>query len=389
MVEVFVKMQNIKQNVREAASGVLLLLSALIALIWANSPWDKVYQEILHYPVGFSLGDEAISFSLHHFVNDGLMAIFFFVVGLEIKKELVVGELSTPKKALFPLFAAIGGMFVPALFYLAFNGEGSPGRMGWGIPMATDIAFAIGVLSLLSKRIPHVLKVFLMALAIVDDLGAVLVIAFFYSQAISSQFLAFTGLAVFIIFCVRKMGFHNNFLYFFLGCCLWFIVLKSGVHATVAGVIMGLMTPAGGPAESLIKRWHPYTIWLIMPVFAFFNAGVHLKSGFSFSEFLYHPVSVGVFLGLLLGKPLGILLFSYLARFFNLSDWPAGFSWVRLTGIGFLAGIGFTMSLFISHLSFFESHPELSVYSKLGILLASLLAMIAGLLILFFAKNKR
>ena len=369
----------------EASAGVLLLMSAGLALAWANSSWQGVYTAILHYPLGLQWGDMSFSLSLHHWVNDGLMTIFFFAVGLEIKKELCAGELSTPKKAALPIFAAIGGMLVPALCYLIFN-AGSSAYVGWGIPMATDIAFAVGVLSLLSKRIPFSLKIFLLALAIVDDLGAVLVIAFFYSQEIMWPFLAYAGLTAFIVFCADKIGIQNRLSYLFLGLCLWLFVLKSGVHASVAGVILGL-TLSARPA--LVEEMHPYVIWLIMPVFAFFNAGVAFSSGgFSFYEFLSHPVSLGVISGLLIGKPLGILLFSFLALRLKLASLPVGFSWPKLTGIGFLAGIGFTMALFISHLSF-ESMPEFNTYSKLGILLASMLAMLIGLVVLFFSSQKK
>ena len=397
----------------EAGTGVFLLFAALVALFWANSPWSDLYYKILHTTIGLNLGGWALSFSLHHWVNDALMVIFFFVVGLEIKRELSMGELADPKKAALPIFAAIGGMLVPALFYLFFNFSG-PARMGWGVPMATDIAFAVGVLSLVSKRVPFSLKVFLLALAIVDDLGAVLVIAFFYSQSISGAFLAFAGLVICLIFCAQKIGIKHISFYVVLGVCLWFFVLESGVHATVAGVILGLMCPASrlqnrkhklhkiqelsasppsykrvkkiiglshdlhAPAHRLIEDLHPYVTWIVMPVFAFFNAGVQLKTGFSWGEFIGHPVSLGILFGLVLGKPIGILLFSFLAVWLKWAVWPTGFNRRRLVGVGFLAGIGFTMALFISHLSF-ELHPEQAIYSKLSILLASLLAMLIGL----------
>ena len=404
----------------EASTGVVLLCSAVLALLWANSPWSEVYYKILHYPLEIHLGDFSLSLSLHHWVNDALMVIFFFVVGLEIKRELSVGELSTPKKAALPIFAALGGMIVPALFYFIFNSQGISQR-GWGIPMATDIAFAIGVLSLMSKRVPFSLKVFLLALAIVDDLGAILVIAFFYTQKISGPFLALSGLIVFIIFCAKKGGIKSVLFYIVCGFGLWFCVLQSGVHATVAGVILGLMCPAGriknkeekwdnirdlspsgvpsyktakklrymihdlhSPAHRLIEELHFYVAWLIMPIFAFFNAGVKLQSGFSFIEFSSHPVSMGILFGLFLGKPIGIVLFSYIAIQLKLAIWPKDFNWRKLTGVGFLAGIGFTMALFISHLSF-SNYPELAIYSKLSILLASLLAMLAGLIFIFFS----
>ena len=400
-----------------ASTGLVLLFSSLLALVWANSSHYEIYHKILHYPLGLSAGSELFVFSLQHWVNDGLMALFFFVVGLEIKKELVEGELSTFKKAILPVFSALGGMLVPAFFYLLFNKTG-PAQAGWGIPMATDIAFAVGVLSLVSKRIPPNLKIFLLALAIVDDLGAVLVIAFFYSKTLSFFYLLLAGLSTLLVFCATKIGIRNRVLYILFGLALWLFVLKSGVHATVAGVILGLICPAGGkgrgkkqaqqallnslqnkaqpapykelkkqarlvlsvysPAHRGIKDMEFFVNKLIMPLFAFFNAGVRMESGFSFMEFMSHPVSLGIFLGLFLGKPLGILLFSFLALRLKWAVWPAGFNWWRLTGLGFLAGIGFTMALFIAHLSF-DSQPELSVYAKLSILLASGLAMLIGL----------
>ena len=371
-----------------ASTGIVLLFSALLALLWANSAYYNLYEKIQHYPLGFHWQGLAFSFSLHHWVNDGLMAIFFFVVGLEIKKEMAIGELSSVKKALLPIFSAIGGMLVPALFYLAFNGEGLAQR-GWGIPMATDIAFAVGALSLISKRIPVGLKVFLLALAIVDDLGAVLVIAIFYSKSLSFVFLTLSALMACVVFGALRAGLKSRIFYISCGLGLWFFVLKSGVHATVAGVVLGLMCPARShssysPAGMWIKTLSPFVDKLIMPLFAFFNAGVKIGSDFSFMEFLSHPVSLGIFGGLLLGKPLGILLFSYLALKMKWAVWPQGFNWRRLTGVGFLAGIGFTMALFISHLSF-ESQPYL-MYSKLSILLASLLAMLIGLSFLIFSS---
>ena len=404
----------------EASAGVMLLISALAALFLANSPWAATYDSILHFPVSLHIGNFALSHSLHHWVNDALMVIFFFVAGLEIKRELTVGELATPKKAALPIFAAVGGMLIPAMCYLLFNMYGS-GEEGWGIPMATDIAFAVGALSLMSGRVPLSLKVFLLTLAIVDDLGAVLVIAFFYSHGIASQFLAFAGLMLFLIYCAKKAGIKHFAFYIFCGIVTWFFVLKSGVHATVSGVILGLMTPAAWftnrqeklanirkltqqmpsykevqqiirsarglhtHADRLIESMHPYVTWFIMPTFAFFNAGVSLPVDFSFMEFIAHPVSIGVLTGLLIGKPIGILLFSFLAIRWKLAEWPEGFNWMRLAGVGCLAGIGFTMSLFISHLSF--NVFELTVYSKLSILVASVLAMLIGLSLLAISHS--
>ena len=407
----------------QASAGIILLISGLAALFLANSPWSKFYTTIIHYPFSIHLGGFSLSYSLQHWVNDALMVIFFFVVGLEIKRELHQGELASPKKAALPIFAAIGGMLVPALIYLIFNSTEETTRIGWGIPMATDIAFAVGILSLASKRVPLSLKVFLLALAIVDDLGAVLVIAFFYSQEILPRFLGFAGFTIFLIYFAKKTGIKHYLFYISTGVCLWFFILKSGVHPTIAGVILGLLSPSQKTAHPektlakirnltesdisyknsqkvihlsqslhsttyhLIELLHPYVNWFIMPVFAFFNAGVAFKSGFSTLELLHHPVSLGILLGLVIGKPLGILLFSCLAVHFKLAVWPSDFSWARLTGVSFLAGIGFTMALFISHLSF-GSLPEISVYSKISILIASLIAMVMGLLILLlFAKN--
>ena len=406
----------------EASAGIVLLISALLALFLANSPWVNVYESILHFPVSLHIGNFVLSHSLHHWVNDALMVIFFFVAGLEIKRELTVGELSSPKKAALPIFAAIGGMLIPACCYLFFNLHTS-GESGWGIPMATDIAFALGALSLMSGRVPLALKVFLLTLAIVDDLGAVLVIAFFYSQNISSQFLTFAAAILFFIYCAKKAGINNLIFYTFCGASMWFCILKSGVHATVSGVILGLMTPAEWlksrqhkledirdltqqmpsykqvrkiiraakglhtHAHRLIEDLHPYVTWLIMPVFAFFNAGVTLPSDFSLSGFISHPVSIGVLLGLIVGKPLGIVFFSFITIRLKLAEWPEGFNWMRLLGVGFLAGIGFTMSLFISHLSFEVS--ELTMYSKLSILIASVIAMLIGLLLLVFSVRSK
>ena len=369
----------------EAAGGLALLFSASAALILANSSWGAgVYESILHFPTHLQFSRFVLPHTLHHLVNDGLMVIFFFMAGLEIKRELAVGELSAPKKAALPIFAALGGMAVPALFYWSFN----QGEMlkGWGIPMATDIAFAVGALSLMSKRVPLQLKVFLLTLAIVDDLGAVLVIAFFYSQQIISLYLAFSVLTLFFIYGAKKAGVNNLLFYSFCGVGLWFFVLNSGVHATVAGVILGLMTPVEDQhthADYLIEKLHPFVTWIIVPVFAFFNAGVALGGEFSWGEFASHPVTAGVLTGLVIGKPVGILLFSLLAVRLNMAQLPAGFSLLRLTGVGFLAGIGFTMSLFISHLSF--DSAELAMYSKLSILTASVLAMIVGLSLLALA----
>ncbi len=406
----------------EASAGFVLLFFVLLALLLANSSWSDFYDKIVYYPVSVQWGDFSLSYSLQHWVNDGLMVIFFFVVGLEIKRELVVGELSSSKKAALPIIAAIGGMVVPALIYLSFNYHDVLAQRGWGIPMATDIAFALGVLSLVSKRVPLLLKVFLMFLAIVDDLGAVLVIAFFYSNQIAGQYLAFAGLIIFLIYCIGKIGITHPLVYIILGVCLWLSILNSGVHPTIAGVILGFLCPCRTksnkqeektakmkkllaslssyketkkliqearsfhtPTHTLIEVLHPYVAWFIMPAFAFFNAGVSFDPSFSISDFFSHSVSLGIIFGFLIGKPVGILLFSFLAVRLDLATLPSDFKWSQFVGVSFLAGIGFTMALFISHLSF-SSQYELAMYSKVSILFASFFAMVIGLCFIWFVK---
>ncbi|MGE0763104.1 MAG: Na+/H+ antiporter NhaA [Bdellovibrionales bacterium] len=367
----------------EASSGLLLLAVTAVALLWANSPWQESYENLLHWPFFNS--------TLHHWINDGLMVIFFFVVGLEIKRELTLGELSDRRRAALPMVAALGGMIVPALFYSLLNWQGV-GRAGWGIPMATDIAFAVGVLTLFGRKVPLALKVFLLALAIVDDLGAVLVIALFYTQKIS---LLSLGLAVFglcLIVLLRRMNVRHFWVYWIMGILIWYQVLQSGVHATVAGVILGLMTPVHplpgqtkSPLDQLIHQLHGLVSFLIMPIFALANAGVHLGSSPQASAemappLLSHPITQGVILGLLLGKPIGVVLFSWLAIKMNWATMPRGVSWRHMLAAGSLAGIGFTMALFISNLAL--KTPELEHYSKSGILIASALAAGLGILML-------
>lgn len=357
----------------EAASSLILLGLTVIAMAWANSPFQNSYQAILHFPIG--------PYDLHFWINDGLMAIFFFVVGLEIKRELTVGELASPRKAALPILAAAGGMIVPAAIYTAFNFSG-PGAHGWGIPMATDIAFAMGVLAL-SGRVPFALKVFLLALAIVDDLGAVLVIAIFYTTELSLGSMALALLATTAVVCLRAAGVRLFLVYWIVGALLWWAVLKSGVHATVAGVVLGLLTPAKplkgetkSPLEVLVEALHPWVNYLIMPVFALANAGVVISSGTGIVEVLHHPVSVGVILGLFFGKPMGILLACWLGVKFGVAQLPHCVSWRQLLAVGFIAGIGFTMALFISGLAL--RNPDLEAYSKLGILIGSTLSALVG-----------
>lgn len=407
----------------QTSSGILLLGSAILALIFANSPLKDWYNDLLHFPLSIGFGNFLLEMSLHHWVNDGLMVIFFFVVGLEIKRELVGGSLSSRKEAFLPFIAALGGMVVPALIYIAFN-TSQESIIGWGIPMATDIAFAVGVLAFI-LNIPLSLKIFLLALATIDDLGAVLVIASFYSTELSGFWISISGVVVFLTFCFRHLRVHSYFIYIILGTILWFAILKSGIHATIAGVILGLMTPARplfsrksdvdeelkqlllknkpttyqlektaqklrslqSPAQLLIDRLHGWVSFTIMPVFAFCNSGLRFDSEFSFSDFSSSPVFYGIFLGLFVGKPVGIFLFSWISVHLKWTQWPAHIRPFHILGVGCLAGIGFTMALFISSLSL-SYNPVLENYSKASIFLASLLSGIVGFLILFICNKK-
>ncbi len=422
----------------QTSSGVLLMIVTVFAMIWANSPFYHTYELMLELPVGFKLGAIEVTKTLHHWVNDGLMVIFFFVVGLEIKRELIIGELSSPRKAALPMFAALGGMIVPALIYTAFN-IGTPAISGWGIPMATDIAFAVGVLTLMSRKVPLALKIFLLALAIVDDLGAVLVIALFYTSNISAPALGVAAVGLFATLFLKFAGIRRFLVYWVLGAIVWFAVLKSGVHATVAGVILGLMTPVApfynlsripeffkelvgtinngiaeasknsaqlnyetvhalermeeivaesrSPLDRLIHTLHPWVSFGIMPIFALFNAGVHISGDFTIQSFLSQPIALGVILGLFVGKPIGVLLFSWLAIKLNLAQLPKGVTWHHMIAVGCLAGIGFTMALFVAHLAL--KIPEVEIYAKLGILVASICAAVVGMVILSFTKDTK
>lgn len=409
----------------QAGSGIVLLAAAVLALIFANTSLREVYEALLHYPIALSFGDFVFEMTLHHWVNDGLMVIFFFVVGLEIKVELVQGSLSSRKTAFLPFIAALGGMAAPAVIYIFFN-AGQDSAAGWGVPMATDIAFALGVLAFVSRRVPLSLKIFLLALATIDDLGAVLVIAGFYSSNISGFWISLSGLLVFLIFCFRQLRVYSYFVYLILGVCLWFVILKSGVHSTIAGVILGLMTPvrpffrksdvneewsrlmASGektpgykveqmkkklhglrpPAQFLIDRLHRFVGFVVMPLFAFFNSGLTVKGGeFDFAKWVFHPVFLGIFLGLFIGKPLGVFLFSWASVKLGWAEWPEGVNGRHILGVGCLAGIGFTMALFISNLSL-NYDSALSGYSKGSIFLASLLSGIVGFVILFLSRKR-
>jgi NhaA family Na+:H+ antiporter len=364
----------------EASSGIVLAICTVLAMVAANSSLSSDYFALLKINV--------LGLSIQHWINDGLMAIFFFVIGMEIKKELVAGELSSPKKAALPMAAAIGGMVVPALFYFYFN-QGTPYLSGWGIPMATDIAFALGVLTLFGKKVPLSLKIFLLALAIVDDLGAVIVIAVFYTDKINLLALASATLFYGVMIFSRQYRVRKYSVYVLIGIGVWISVLLSGVHATVAGVIIGLLTPykflkeenselTYSPLEDLVHKLHPWVSFGIMPIFALANAGISLQ-GLDFFELVQNPVHQGVAIGLALGKPIGITLFSFVAVGLGIGQLPSDLRWSYILSVGFLAGIGFTMALFISSLALPESQE---VFSKTGILVGSLISALLGAFLL-------
>ena len=362
----------------EAAGGLVLMAAALAALIVANSPLSERYFALLH-TVWSGL-------SVAHWVNDGLMAIFFLMVGLEIKREVLAGGLSTWGQRALPGFGALGGMVVPALIYIAIN-WGNPETMGgWAIPAATDIAFALGVLSLLGKRVPISLKVFLAALAIIDDLGAVVIIAFFYTSGLSMPMLLASLATLVILIAMNRLGVRRLFPYLLVGGVLWFFVLQSGVHATLAGVALALCIPMGKPEEEarspllfLEEKLHSWVAFAVVPIFGFANAGVSL-TGISM-ENLIDPVPLGVALGLLVGKQVGVFLLAALAIRMGLAKMPEGSNWIQLYGVALLCGIGFTMRLFIGNLAF-PGSPHLVDEVKVGVLMGSIFAAIAGVTVL-------
>jgi NhaA family Na+:H+ antiporter len=362
----------------------------VMALAWANSPWTGSYFHLWHTDPTFGFAGSHLSKPLHVWINDGLMALFFLLVGLEIKRETLVGELASFRKAALPLAAALGGMIVPAVFYFLFN-RGGPGAAGWGVPMATDIAFALGVLALLGDRAPMSLKVFLAALAIADDIGAVLVIAFFYTANISWISLGIGALFFAALIVANRAGARHPLIYIVLGLGLWIAFFRSGVHATVAGVLLAITIPARQSVNSespMLRFEHtllPWNKYVIMPVFALANAGVLLGSGAARS--LADPISLGVICGLVLGKPIGIVLFSWLATQCRIASMLDGISWRQIAGVGLLGGIGFTMSLFIANLAFGNT-PALDT-AKVAILAASVVSGVAGAVVLLKRTRPR
>lgn len=416
----------------EAAGGLVLLFNAALAIIWANSPWHESYDHLWHIKLTIGLGSFSMSESLHFWINDGLMTIFFLVAGYEIKRELRDGELADMKRASLPIAAALGGMLVPAAFYLMLNPSG-PARDGWGIPMATDIAFAVGILSLLGKRIPAAMRILLLALAIIDDLGAILVIAIFYTSSIDNQGLLVVGLGLLLLFTWRKAAIRPGLLYMIPVITLWYGFWKAGIHPTLAGVIVGLSAPAkawvsrealvrvatnsleefrlktrGGNYDEhdilpplrriiLVAReaispvvhaeavFHPWVAFFIMPLFALANAGVNLGS-ISLATTSDIMVLTGIIAGLAVGKPFGVMLFSWVAVKMGWATLPKGLNWRSIFIIGMAAGIGFTMSIFIAELAF-PAGGLLGVV-KLGVLIATALAAITVLVLGYFTLPK-
>lgn len=421
----------------EAYGGILLIVATIAAMFWANSSFYDSYHYIWHdYQVGFVWGKINMVASLHHWINDGLMALFFFVVGLEIKREVMGGELSSIKKASLPIAAAVGGMLLPALFYAVAAINYPEYINGWGIPMATDIAFALGLLALLGDRVPLNLKIFLTALAIADDLGAVLVIAVFYTESIDYNELLYAGICLVILITANFAGVRRTLFYAILGFAgVWIAFVYSGVHATIAGVLIALTIPARTkineesyidkltlylnkfkkeetdtkstlltknqvhliaeiqdlnekaitPLQRLEHTLHPVTAYFILPVFALSNAGVHIDG--EIMDMLIHPISIGIICGLVLGKFIGISLLSKLVVKFKLASLPEGVSWHQIYGVAFLAGIGFTMSMFISDLAFKEE--SFKQIAKVGIMAASAISAIIGILWLGLGSQKQ
>ena len=376
----------------EAASGLVLLIAAAIALILSNSDLSGYYFGVLNTHILIGTQNFGLDLSVFHWINDALMAVFFFVVTLEIKREFIQGELSRPKQASLPIIGAIGGMAVPAIIYIIINFETGNTLKGWAIPSATDIAFSIGVLSLLGSRVPISLKVFLMALAIIDDLGAIIIIAFFYSTELQYMYLLLMLGSFLTLLTLNKFGVKKFMPYLLIGLFLWYFTHESGIHSTISGVLLALTIPHRDHKKEsslLLKVEHilsPYVAFGIMPLFALANAGVSLE-GISINTIM-NPVPLGILCGLFFGKQIGVFVFSYLSIKFKLAEMPSNSSWIKLYGVAILTGIGFTMSLFIGNLAFIENTQYIDGV-KIGVLCGSLLSTFVGYFILLLVTNKK
>jgi NhaA family Na+:H+ antiporter len=375
----------------EAASGLVLLIAAIVALVISNSNYSEFYFNTLEQYLYIGIDKFGLRLSVHHWINDLLMAIFFFFVTLEIKREFIQGELSNIKKALLPIIAAVGGMLVPALFYVVVNFGNSETLNGWAIPSATDIAFSLGILSLFGSRVPISLKIFLTALAIIDDLGAILIIAFFYSGDLSISYLSLIFISYIFLLTLNKLGVKKFLPYLMIGIFMWLFTYKSGIHATIAGVLLASTIPHRTKNKGyslLIKIEHaisPYVAFIIMPLFAFANAGVSL-TGLTISSLML-PVPLGILLGLFFGKQLGVMLFSFFAVKLGAAQMPDNSNWLSLYGVSILTGIGFTMSLFVGNLAFAENTQYIDGV-KIGVLAGSLLSTLCGYFLLLTSSKK-
>ncbi|SFN39052.1 Na+/H+ antiporter NhaA [Xenorhabdus japonica] len=365
----------------EAAGGILLIIAAIVALVMANTPLQGIYHQVLNLPVAIQFAALEINKPLLLWINDGLMAVFFLIVGLEVKRELMEGSLAGRDKAIFPAIAALGGMLAPALIYLLFNGSDEITRQGWAIPAATDIAFALGIMALLGKRVPTALKVFLLTLATIDDLGVIIIIALFYTKTVSLGALSLAAAMITLLVWMNRKGITKTSAYLVVGVVLWVCILKSGIHATLAGVIVGFLIPlrnkkGESPSESLEHELHSWVVYLILPLFAFANAGISLQ-GVTLNG-LTSVLPMGIALGLFIGKPLGIFLFSWISIKLGIAKLPEKIRMGQIFAVSVLCGIGFTMSIFISGLAFESLNDDSSTYSRLGILIGSTTASVAG-----------
>lgn len=378
----------------ESASGILLIIAALLAMLVENSAAKGLYDALLGTPVEIRIGEFEIAKPLLLWINDGLMAIFFFLIGLEVKREFLAGELSDPARVILPIIAAIGGMAVPAAIYAYINWGDPVAMKGWAIPAATDIAFALGILALLGRRIPPTLKLFLMALAIIDDLGAIIIIAIFYTDDLSIYSLLPAVMAIAVLFLFNRRRVLGLVPYILIGLVLWAAVLKSGVHATLAGVVTALFIPcrkAPGEAKTQLEKLehdlHPSVVYGILPLFAFANAGIPIEA--MTLEYLLHPVPLGIAAGLFFGNQLGVFGLSWLAIRLGIAKMPQNATWLQLYGVSLLCGIGFTMSLFVGSLAFEQGGPDFAIDDRVGILVGSFASGIAGYLILRFLAPAR
>ena len=373
----------------ESSSGILLLIAGLIALVLSNSSFAGVFDHILHLKLYFGTNLPLFYKSIQHWINDGLMVIFFFVVGLELKREFLEGELSMPSQAILPVIAAVGGMAVPAIFYLLFNFN-EPGTIrGWAIPSATDIAFSLGVLSLLGKRVPISLKIFLTALAIIDDLGAIIIIALFYSSNLEILSLLIVFFILFFLYLCNRRNLQNIWIYLVLGFFLWIFIQKSGIHATISGILLAIFIPHKKSNQSSLlncaeDKLHPWVAYLIMPLFALANAGVYL--GDVSLKSLTNPISLGVMSGLFFGKQIGVFFTTFLLIKMGFARLPSEANWIQMYGIAVLTGIGFTMAMFINFLAF-DTDTYINE-AKIGILIASFASAILGYILLNFKSSR-